>query len=279
MGSHHARQLLARGDVDLVVVDPALGLPAPARLDADFAVVATPTVTHLDVARPLLEAGLPCLVEKPLAHNADAAFILAQYGRLTVGHVERYNPALDALWALQPRWVEAERLAPAGPRGLDVDVIDDLMVHDLDLARALLGGRLHEARAVGVGVHGLGLDIVKARLELGIGVADLTASRVSRAAHRRIRVVSEGVYWSADLAGRTLTRVRWGEGELEGERIAVAPEDPLQREHAAFLAAVRGEAPFPVPGAEGLAALQLAAAVRAALDRGPMADQRGPDRL
>ena len=269
MGRHHARHLAARSDVALVVVDPAQGLHWPPGLRPDFAVVATPTASHVEVAQPLLDAGVPCLVEKPLAHSVAAARALENYAHLAVGHVERFNPALDGLWGLPHRWVEAERLAPYGGRGLDMDVIDDLMVHDLDLARALLGGPLREVRASGVGVVSGSADIVNARLELGAGVASLTASRVSRRARRALRLVGDGCYWSVDLAARSVTRVRWGDGALDGEAVPVADADPLARELDAFLAMARGEAAPAVSGADGRAALELAAAVRSALSTPP----------
>ena len=265
MGRHHARHLEARSDVELVVVDPAQGLAWPAGLRPDFAVVATPTATHAEVAQPLLDDGVPCLIEKPLAHSVAAARRLEAYPHLAVGHVERFNPALDGLWDLEHRWVEAERLAVYGGRGLDMDVLDDLMVHDLDLARALLGGALRDVRASGVGVVTGSADIVNARLELGAGVANLTASRVSRRARRTLRLVGDGCYWSIDLAARAVTRVRWGDGELDGEALPVADADPLARELDAFLAMARGDAPAAVTGADGRAALELAAAVRSAL--------------
>ncbi len=265
MGHHHARVLRARTDVDLRVVDPPKGLDAPARLDADFAVVATPTATHLEVARPLLAAGIPTLVEKPLAHTLAAAAELAASPLCCVGHTERFNPALDSLWGVAPRWVQAERLTPFHGRGLDMDVLDDLMVHDSDLALALLGPEIRDVRGSGVGVVTGGLDVVEARLEMGSGVATLTASRVSRRASRTLRIVSDRGYWSVDLQARTVLRVRWGQRELTGEPVAVAAEDALERELDAFLAFVRQERAFVVPGPAGLAAQQLVHRVREAL--------------
>ena len=265
MGQHHARVLDARPDVRLVVADPPLGLPMPELRAVDFAVVATPTSTHLEVARPLLAAGVPTLVEKPLAHSLEAAAELAASPLCCVGHTERFNPALDRLWGVSPRWVQAERLTPFHGRGLDMDVLDDLMIHDADLAVALLGSGLRDVRGSGVGVVTQGLDVVEARLELGCGVATLTASRVSRRASRTLRVVSEGGYWSVDLRARTVVQVRWGEGELTGEPLPVSQEDALERELDAFVAFVRQERSFVVPGSVGLEAMSVVAQVRAAL--------------
>ena len=277
MGRHHARRLQERSDVELRVVDPAQGLPAPVRPEADFAVVATPTGTHAAVAGPLLAAGIPTLVEKPLSGDLDEARTLAAFDRVCVGHIERWNPALRAVASVRPRFVEAERLAvwPApeqpGGRGTDVDVLADLMLHDLDLALRFLPGPVHEVRAVGVGVLSGRPDIAKARLELGGGVADLTASRVSQGPSRRLRLVSDGEYWSVDLLAARVTRVRWGTGALQGEPIPVPPGDALVSQLDAFLTAVRTGGPMPVPGTEAVRVLEVVATVRAALARAPTA--------
>lgn len=267
MGARHAWKLQSRDDVQLTLVDPAKGHPAPADLHQpgrfDFAVIATPADTHRAVAEPLLAAGVPCLVEKPLAHGLADAEALAAYAALSVGHIERYNPALDPVAEARPRFLQFERIAPYTGRSTDLDVLSDLMVHDLDLAMRFLGAEVHEVRAVGIGVLGAPIDIANARIALGAGVAVLTASRVSREPARRLRLVEEGVYWSVDLLKRTVTRVRWGAGDLDGEAVAVPEADALSREHDAFLRAVRGEAPYPCPGTDGLAALALAEQVRA----------------
>lgn len=266
MGTLHAERLAERPDVALTLVDPARGYPAlPERAALDFAVIATPAETHAEVALPLLARGVPCLVEKPLAADLEQAAALARWPRLSVGHIERYNPALAAVADARPRYIAAERLAPFSGRGADVDVIADLMVHDLDLARRFLPGPLRDVRAVGVGVLTGQIDIANARLELGGGVAAITASRVSREPARTLRLFEDGLYWSVDLRARTVQKVRWGSGALVAEPVEVPPGDALRNEHAAFLAAVRGEAPFPVPGAEALEVLTLAARVRATI--------------
>lgn len=275
MGRLHATKLAQRSDLRVSVVDPGQGLAWPTGAQVDCAVVATPSRTHHAVALPLLQAGIPCLVEKPLAIDLEQARALAQFDHLSVGHIERFNPALDPVRQVRPRFVVAERLAPwrggsakPGARGTDADVVADLMVHDLDLALYFLGDRLRDLRAVGVGVQGTDPDICNARLELGDGVAQLTASRVSRTVVRTLRLVEDGVYWSVDLHKRRVTQVRWGQGALEGEPVPVPPGDSLERQHAAFLSAVRTEAPMPVSGAAGVRALELAAAVRSGVDGG-----------
>ena len=268
MGSLHARRLAARDDVRLLALidprcpeDPALAALHRAALPPiDFAVIAAPTALHVALAEPLLAAGVACLVEKPMAPTAEEAARIAHYPRLCVAHIERWNPAIRAIvGAPAPRFLRAERLAPFGPRSLDVDV-----VHDLDLALWLGGGEVTEIRAVGVPMRTSGVDIADARIELSSGcVAQLVASRVSRVRSRTLRTMAPGVYWSLDLAKPSAERVRWGEGDLSGEPVPLSPQDALGAMHDAFLAAVRGEAPFPVSGAEGLQAVALADKVAA----------------
>ena len=277
MGRHHARRLSARADVVLQVVDPAQGLPRPSVLSADFAVVATPTSTHAAVALPLLAAGIPTLVEKPLATTLSDAQALARHPHLSVGHIERWNPAVRAVAHVRPRYVEAQRLAPwpapaqAGGRGTDADVLADLMLHDLDLALRFLPGPVGDVRTVGLGVLSGRPDIAKARLETRTGVADLTASRVSRTPVRALRLVDDQQYWSVDLLSHRVTRVRWGEGRLDGEEVPVSPGDALVEELEAFIASVRTGGPMPVPGSEALRVLEAVAAIRAAMVEAPTA--------
>lgn len=266
MGSHHAKRLHEREDIRFIAVDPARGLDWDGQTSGlDFAIIATPAHSHAAVARPLLDAGLPCLIEKPLASELTDAAALAEYPHLAVGHIERFNPAIAAMGEARPRFIQAERLAPFSGRGADVDVVADLMVHDLDLARRFLPGPTRDVRAIGVGVLTGHTDIANARLELGDGVVTLSASRVSREPVRRLRLIEDGLYWSADLAAGTVSRVRWGDGALDVEPVEVQAGDALSREHAAFFAAVRGEGPYVVSGPEALDVLRLAEAVRACL--------------
>lgn len=263
MGSLHARKLAGRSDVQLFVLDPA-GVPGdlpgveelPEELDA--AIVAVPGSRHEQVARPLVEAGLPCLIEKPLAPTSAEARALVG-PRVSVNHLERVNPALAGLPAgLRPRYLRFERLAAPGPRGWDVDVLRDLMIHDLDLALHL-AGPVRELRALGVPVLGRGVDVAEAWLEHEGGcVSTLTASRVSRAPQRRLRVVDEGAYWSLDLGARSASEVRWSEGRLSPRELQLPDWDPLEEMHRRFLAAVRGEGDYPCPAVEALQAVELA---------------------
>ena len=254
--------------IRLSVVDPAQGLEASAADVPDFAIIAAPTPEHVRLAGPLLERGVPCLVEKPLASSSAEARHIAHHSHLFVGHSERFNPALEPVAHVRPRYLEAERLAPFKSRSTETGVVADLMIHDLDLARHFLGSQLDDVRAVGVGVVSGSTDIARARLELGAGVASLCASRVSREPVRRLRLFEDGLYWSVDLLAGRITRVRWGEQELSGEPVPVPSGDALSREHRAFLAMVRGETEAAVSGRDALAVLELAEQIDAAIQTG-----------
>lgn len=271
MGRLHARHLAAVADV--VLVDPPLGLDEDlARVDA--AIIAVPTTFHAAVALPLLRRGVPCLIEKPLAATLEDARALAAFPNAWVGHVERFNPAFSALGGLDARFVQAERVSRWSPRGTDVDVVLDLMIHDLDLFCALAPEPVVEVRASGAAMATQGLDLAHARVETASGrVGTFTASRLARQASRRFRVFSRdpseqrGEYWSVDLRERQAARVRWEDGALTEERVEVAPRDALGAQLRAFLACVAGGALpdgiAPATAAEGLRALDLALRIRA----------------
>ncbi len=267
MGRLHAAHLAARDEVHLVgVFDPApdtrLQLPwiDGVPRDLDFAVVATPSEFHFEASLPLLESGVACLVEKPLASRLEAVTKLAEFERLSVNHLERYNPAIGVLSSkARPRYVRTERLAPGSGRNMDVDVVLDLMVHDIDLVLHLAGGEVTDMRAVGTGVGPSGVDIAEVWLELSTGcVATLAASRLSDGVSRRMRVVCEEDYWSLDLLNHTAEHVFWRENARQKRDIPVLDRDPLWCMHDAFLGAVRGERVFPVPGSEAAEAVVLA---------------------
>jgi len=269
MGRHHARHLAANPRVDLVVIDPALAMTGDDH-DIDAAVIATPTTTHRAVSEPLLERGIPCLVEKPLAGGREDAAALATYPHVMVGHIERYNPAFAPVRTLDARFVQAERLAAwsvgAGRSG-DVDVIADLMIHDLDLFLSLApGDEVVDVRANGIAVTTGRIDIAQARVELASGrVGTFTASRVSRAGARRFRVFAPGEYWSLDLGGKQAARATYGEAGLVEAVVPVDPADALADQLRAFLAFAAGEAPNPIPGTDGLRAVDLALRIREAI--------------
>ena len=240
---------------------------------ADAAVVASPTVTHRDVTAAFLTAGRHVLVEKPIAASvAQAQEMVALAERhgvvLGVGHVEFFNPAVQAVLARKPRpkYIEAQRLSPFTRRSLDIDVVLDLMVHDLQLAQALSGAPVAEVRAVGVPVLSGRVDLANVRLEFADGcVASLTASRVSSERVRKLRLFETDAYYSIDYAEQTVSAYRLvrGQGEpmIEPVPVPVEKGEPLAAEHIAFQRACRGQAgPF-VDGAAGAAALATAVAV------------------
>jgi len=271
MGSHHLRKLAACEGVRVRAVDPPKGLKGPVGRP-DFAVIAVPTSAHLEVALPLLEAGVPCLVEKPLASSIEDAGRLAAFPHCLPGHVERFNPVFHALGGARPRFMQAERMAPPSGRSGDVDVVHDLMIHDLDLAIWLLGEEPSELRAVGLGLPGAqggeGVDIASVRLETPSGrVANITASRISQRRSCTARLFTSHDYYSLDLRRLQAERVRWAAGELEAQPVPLPPGDGLDGELAALLSHVRGEQPYPVPVHDGLRALEAATRVSRAIAR------------
>jgi predicted dehydrogenase len=253
--------------------------------------VAVPTPAHAEVGLRALELGVPVLMEKPLAATlSEADRLIAAADRhglqLQVGHIERYNRALRAAepYLDGPRYLESQRLAPFQPRGTDVAVVLDLMIHDLDLVLHLTGGsRATEVRASGISVLSSHLDLANARVEFANGaVAQATASRVARDRIRRLRLFQPNGYFSLDLASGDgeFMRVRpgWQPGtgrELADvvERIVLeAPEaDALALELHSFVHAVRGEREVVVRGEEGRAALALALRVADAVRTPPLA--------
>ncbi|HYO76328.1 MAG TPA: Gfo/Idh/MocA family oxidoreductase [Thermoanaerobaculia bacterium] len=264
-------------------VESSLGLKRFASVAAlakeiDGAVVATPTTSHFAVASELLEAGVDVMVEKPITATVDEAQRLielaAKHGRIVqVGHVERYNPAIVAVASLvrASRYFEAERLGVFVPRSLDVDVLLDLMIHDLNLVLSLLGHKVVDVRAVGVPVLTDKVDITNVRLELENGaVANLTASRVSQERVRKQRFFGSDFYISVDTKEQEVKGYRLVE---EGGSRQVVPFDfnvvkkePLRAENDAFLQCVRDRSRPTVSAEDGLAAVELASRVRDAID-------------
>lgn len=307
LGRHHARHLAALEEARLVGVfdtdlDRAQAVAAEVGTTAftdlgvllgrvEAVTVAVPTPAHAGVGLRALERGVPVLMEKPLAAAADEADALiaaaARGGlQLQVGHIERYNRALRAAepYLNGPRYIESLRLAPFQPRGTDVAVVLDLMIHDLDLVLHLTGGaEATEVRASGLALLSSHLDLANARVEFANGaVALATASRVSRERIRRLRLFQPNGYFSLDLAsgGGEFMRVRgdWRPGTGQAltdvvERIELAaPEaDALQLELRSFVHAVRGGREVVVSGEEGRAALVLALRVADAVRLSPLA--------
>lgn len=232
----------------------------------DAAVVAVPTDLHHEVARACLERGVHVLVEKPLAATlaeADDLVDLAARKNLVlqVGHVQRYSSAFRALAARvdRPLYIDAERLAGFKQRGAEVDVILDLMIHDLDLALSLARVEVSAVSACGFRVLTSDIDIASARVEFANGcVADLSSSRVSQAVVRKFRVFQPGLYASADLQGGKLRYVRQSEGAIQETEETHAGGDALEAQAQAFLEAVQKRNPPAVDGVEGRRVLKLA---------------------
>jgi len=244
---------------------------------ADAASVSVPTVSHAEVGCRLLEMGLDVLVEKPMAVNlaeADALIGAAKKnGRiLQVGHVERFNPAVIAVEPIlnRPLFFEVHRLGVFTPRSLDVDVIYDLMIHDLDILLALVKEPVSEVKAVGIPVLTDKVDIAHARLEFAGGaVANITASRVSTERVRKMRFFQQHEYISLDYARRDALRIgvktTVPQPEFGFEKLNAPAVEPLHAELEAFVASVRTRKEPRTNGAAGRAALELASRVMASI--------------
>ena len=309
LGFHHIRLLKKIAGADLVgfydhnppraaqvateletVAHPTL----EALLDRVEAItVVVPTPAHVDVGQAVLERGLHALIEKPLADTVPGAEQLVQLARergacLQVGHVERFNRAVRAAapYLDEPRFLQTERLAPFQPRGTDVPVILDLMIHDLDLVLELVRSEVGEVRATGVPILSPHVDIANARIEFANGaVAIITASRVSRERTRKLRIFQPTGYFSLDLAqgnghfyrlksgwqGAQATRM---EDIVEHVKLEAPEAEPLKLELESFLRAVRGDGDVVVTGAAGLQALNLAYRVADAISASPLAAAR-----
>ena len=296
-GRHHADKYAACAGARLVAVvdrdEPAarsladrLGILALTDAGdlpglADAASVAVPTSSHVEVASVLLEGGLHVLVEKPLATTlADAGALIALAARreriLQVGHLERFNAAVLALGDVidRPLFIESHRIAPFSERGTDVDVVLDLMIHDIDLIQLLVSQPLAALDAVGVPVLSGRDDIANARLRFEGGcIANVTASRVSFKSERRMRLFQRDAYVSIDFSAGSATVARRNpaaSGIVPGialEQRSLGANDALMLEIEAFVAAICGERPVAVSGEDGRLALDTALQITAALQR------------
>ena len=286
LGQHHARVYAGLAGARLAGVydvDAARGAEVAGRyacpvfahlrdaaLGVDAVSVAVPTVDHHRVARVFLDAGKHVLVEKPmavtLAEADDLIRVAAQHGVvLQVGHIERFNPAVDVLRSTvsRPRFIEVHRLGSFSPRSLDIDVVLDLMIHDLDIVLSLDGSEAVQVDAVGVPVLTPRVDIANARLRFASGlIANLTASRVSAEKVRKFRVFSPRTYISVDFAAREGHVYRLvdadGKPDIRVEHTAAPDEEPLRRQLEAFIETVRTGGTPRVSGLDGRRALALA---------------------
>ncbi len=247
----------------------------------DAVTIAASTAAHFDLARTFLEHGVHVLVEKPMTRTSREAAVLNEIAsrrrvKLQVGHVERFNPALlsarEGLTAV--RFIECHRLTPFRGRGADVNVILDLMIHDLDVILSLVDAAPVEVSAVGIPVLTDDIDIANARVEFANGaIANVTASRASTGAQRRFRVFQPNQYVSIDFGRGEVRRVskrgEWRDGEppLHEETWSLEKGDALLAETAAFVEAIRNDTPCRVSGKDGLAALELAEMIDAEIER------------
>jgi len=309
LGFHHARLLRSMPAVEFAGIydkNPARAADVARRLETvdhpsldallervDAVTVAVPTPAHGAVGMAVLERGIALLMEKPLADTMAAADQLVRRAGergvvLQVGHVERFNRAVRAAapYLEEPRFLQIDRLAPFQPRGTDVAVILDLMIHDLDLVLELVRSEVVDVRATGVPLLTAHVDIANARIEFANGaIANVTASRVSRERTRKLRIFQPTGYFSLDLAQGTgdFFRLKAGWQSLGATRLEQivehlrleAPEaEPLQLELESFVRAVRGEEDVLVSGAAGAQALALAFRVADAVQASPLATTR-----
>ena len=289
LGRFHAQKYRQLTNSELVgIADPSaaarqavaaeLGVPAHAdyrellgRVDAVS--IVTPTPQHYAIARDFLEAGAHVLVEKPMTATVEEGEKLVEAARraqrvLQVGHLERFNAAVQALQPILtvPRFLESARLAPFKHRGTDVNVVLDLMIHDIDLILSIVGSPVTAIDAIGTSVFSQEVDIANARLRFANGcVANATASRVSMKAERRLRLFQDDAYVSVDLQQKVLTVIRkMGEMGADGvppvdiKETSYEQGDALKAEIEAFLEAAAGARAPAVSGEDGLKALNVA---------------------
>ncbi len=287
LGQHHARLYSQFPDTELVgiadldrnraeAIGRQHGVPVLPNLHelldvVDAVSVAVPTTHHREVVQSCLEAGVHVLVEKPLASTVEDAKAMVAFAQqqgliLQVGHVERFNPVMDVVRGIvhAPGFIECHRLASYQPRGTDVDVVLDLMIHDLDLILSLNLGEITQVEAVGVAVLSSRVDFANARVEFsGGGIVNFTASRMSTGRLRKMRLFQSDLYLSVDF--QTRQGIVYRRANLSNEMSSVVEEsiqgndeEPLKRELQAFVQSIQSGMSHGVSGEEGLHALELA---------------------
>ncbi len=289
LGRFHAEKYAMLPDVELVAIvdiDPERGSQIALKLGTagfsdyrdifgkvDAVSIAVPTVYHHQVARDFLMNGVHVLLEKPITATLDEAEELIAISTeknlvLQVGHLERFNPVIMALGDIitEPRFIESTRIAPFKPRGTDVNVVLDLMIHDIDIIQYLVNSPVKQINSVGAAVFTSEEDIASARIEFESGcVANVTASRISLKSERRMRIFQPDAYITLDFQHKKVAIFRKGEGEIyPGVPNVVIDEkvydqvDALQEEISSFLEAVREGKPPVVSGLDGKMALETA---------------------
>jgi predicted dehydrogenase len=239
----------------------------------DAVSIAVPTQLHFVTAKPLLERGVNVLLEKPMTVTVNEAKILNQVAAdagviFQIGHLERFNPAFVAFTEhpVNPIFIESHRLAPYTPRGADVNVVLDLMIHDVDIILHMVASEIASISASGAKILSPSLDIVNARIEFKNGcVANVTASRVSRKTERKMRIFADKAYYTIDFHNRRLGCYKLGDKEqhpgipeIIGQEHAFEQADAIKAEITAFLSAIRGDSKVPVTGLDGQRALETA---------------------
>ena len=296
LGQHHARIYSSLSNTTLVAVsdlDKTRGQLIAKRYHVPFfedlanllpqvqaVSVAVPTSAHYPIVKTCLKAGLHVLVEKPITSTIDEGNDLVRLAQekqvvLQVGHIERFNPVVDVARSYidHPGFIECHRLGPFQPRGTDVDVVLDLMIHDLDMVLSLNLGQVQQVEAVGMPVFTNIIDIANARIEFSGGcVANLTASRVSTGRLRKLRVFQPDCYLSVDYQAReAIVHQRVGtQGEdsaIRTHHLRGEDDEPLRRELYSFANSVQNGTECPVPGKQGVASLELAHKVLEAIGR------------
>ncbi len=287
LGQHHARVYSTLPDTKLVgVVDTHPGRaeeiagPLGTKPFADYrqlfgkvdaVSIATPTTLHAEIGEQFLNRGVSVLVEKPISHtlaDADRLIRAAEASRcvLQVGHLERFNPAIQAVREIvnRPRFFEAHRMGVFSPRSLDIDVILDLMIHDLDIISLLVPAPPVHIEAVGIAILTQRIDIANARIQFADGcVANVTASRVSMEKIRKLRFFQAREYISVDYSRQDvavfrLDRPPAGASQIVSQKLTPPRHEPLDAELRSFLDAVRGRSPVACTGVEGRKTLELA---------------------
>jgi predicted dehydrogenase len=292
LGKFHARIYASLPDVELVGVvdaDPAtaariateyqcVAYARPEELlgKVDAVSVVVPTIFHLAVARPFLESGVHMLMEKPIASTYEEGLKLVELAEragviFQVGHLERYNAGFMELVKRvgKPRFIEATRIGGFSERATDVDVVTDLMIHDIDIVMSLVKSPIRDLRAIGVPVLTEHADIANARIEFESGaVADVTASRISAKKQRRIRVFGVNSYHALDFADQQVEEViahpnpAGGRPDIKSEKLSITPTAPLDAELADFVNTVRARRAPLIDGRTGLEALRVALMVK-----------------
>jgi predicted dehydrogenase len=237
--------------------------------EIDAGIVATPTSEHFAISMELLKKGKSVLVEKPITETIEQAEQLVSYAKkngaiLQVGHLERFNPAVEAIENMitEPRFIEVQRLGSFSARSLDIDVVLDLMIHDLDIIMSLIKDEVKVIKSSGIHVLSDKIDIANARLEFGSGcVATLTASRVHQGKVRKLRIFEPTSYYSIDYIDQEVKAFPLNGRQTDIKTLKIKKEEPLKKELQNFFRCIRDGKVRKVSGEEGLRALKLAYSV------------------